>query len=161
MTGGIAARRIWNRTTSRVGTERLTFFGYTGRRILRLYHLYRVVIGLVLVLLISSDLHNDLMRMINPAAFYYGAWLYLILNIFAAVLLQNPKRELPVLALALVDVPLLAALFSRRHGAHLPDVLPQPKRQRGEQSVCTGRRTWHAVLRCRVAGAGPDQTTSG
>ena len=94
-----------------MGTERLTFFGYTGRRILRLYHLYRVVIGLVLVLLISSDLHNDLMRMINPAAFYYGAWIYLILNIFAAVLLQNPKRELPVLALALVDVTLLAALF--------------------------------------------------
>ena len=94
-----------------MGTEHLTFFGYKGRRILRLYHLYRVVIGLVLVLLISSDLHNDLMRMTNPTAFYYGAWLYLILNVFAAVLLQNPKRELPVLALALLDVTLLAALF--------------------------------------------------
>lgn len=94
-----------------MGTERLTFFGYQGRRILRLYHLYRVVIGLVLVLLISSDLHHDLMRMTNPTAFHYGAWLYLILNIFAAVLLQSPKRELPVLALALLDVSLLAALF--------------------------------------------------
>jgi len=94
-----------------VGTEGLTFLGYQGRRILRLYHLYRVAIGLVLVLLISSDLHNDLMRMSNPAAFHYGAWLYLILNIVIAVLLQNPKRELPVLALALMDVTLLAALF--------------------------------------------------
>lgn len=94
-----------------MGTEGLTFLGYQGRRILRLYHLYRVAIGLVLVLLISSDLHNDLMRMSNPAAFHYGAWLYLILNIVIAVLLQNPKRELPVLALALMDVTLLAALF--------------------------------------------------
>ncbi|XWO49970.1 PAS domain-containing protein [Stutzerimonas stutzeri] len=95
----------------RVGIERLTFFGYQSRRILRLYHLYRVAIGLVLVLLISSDLHSNLMRMINPVAFEYGAWLYLIINILAAVLLQNPRRELPVLTLALVDVTLLAALF--------------------------------------------------
>jgi len=94
-----------------VATESLTFLGHQGRRILRLYHLYRVAIGLVLVLLISSDLHNDLMHMSNPAAFHYGAWLYLILNILVAVLLQNPKRELPVLALALLDVTLLAALF--------------------------------------------------
>ncbi|WP_260523645.1 sensor histidine kinase [Pseudomonas sp. DNDY-54] len=92
-------------------TEHLTFLGQQGRRILRLYHLYRVAIGLVLVLLISSDLHSDLMRMINPGAFHFGAWLYLILNILIAVLLQNPKRELPVLALALLDVTQLAALF--------------------------------------------------
>lgn len=111
MIAGTAARRILNRTASRVGTERLTFLGYQGRRILRLYHLYRVAIGLVLVLLISSDLHSDLMRMINPAAFHYGAWIYLILNILTAVLLQNPKRELPVMVLALLDVSLLAALF--------------------------------------------------
>jgi len=94
-----------------VVTEHLTFLGQQGRRILRLYHLYRVAIGLVLVLLISSDLHSDLMRMINPGAFHFGAWLYLILNILIAVLLQNPKRELPVLALALLDVTQLAALF--------------------------------------------------
>ena len=111
MTTGTAARRIWTRAALRVATESLTFLGHQGRRILRLYHLYRVAIGLVLVLLISSDLHNDLMHMSNPAAFHYGAWLYLILNILVAVLLQNPKRELPVLALALLDVTLLAALF--------------------------------------------------
>lgn len=92
-------------------TERLTFLGFQGRRILRIYHLYRVVIGLVLVLLISSGLHSDLMRLVNPAAFNYGAWLYLILNVIIAVLVQNPKRELPVLALALLDVSLLSALF--------------------------------------------------
>ena len=94
-----------------MGIERLTFLGHQGQRILRLYHLYRVAIGLVLVLLISSDLHSDLMRMVNPAAFHYGAWVYLILNILITVLLQNPKRELPVLGLALLDVVLLTALF--------------------------------------------------
>ncbi len=111
MSGGTAVRPTWNRAASRVATERLTFLGSQGSRILRLYHLYRVAIGLVLVLLISSDLHNDLMRMINPAAFHYGAWLYLILNTLIAVLLQSPKRELPVLALALLDVTLLSTLF--------------------------------------------------
>lgn len=94
-----------------MGAENQVFLGQQGRRILRLYHLYRVAIGLVLVLLISSDLHNDLMRMSNPAAFHYGAWGYLILNILIAVLLQNPKRELSVLILALMDVSLLSTLF--------------------------------------------------
>lgn len=111
MTNGSAARPTCNRAASPVGTERLTFLSSQGRRILRLYHLYRVTIGLVLVLLVSSDLHNDLMRMSNPQAFTQGAWIYLILNILAAVLLQNPKREMAVLALAVLDVSLLSALF--------------------------------------------------
>ena len=80
-----------------MGAENLTFFGDQGRRILRLYHLYRLTIGLALVLLISSDLHNDLLQMSNPQLFQYGAWLYLILNIIVAVLVQSPKRDLPVL----------------------------------------------------------------
>ncbi|MDI9730719.1 PAS domain-containing sensor histidine kinase, partial [Stutzerimonas stutzeri] len=63
------------------------------------------------VLLISSDLHNDLLQMSNPQLFQYGAWLYLILNIIVAVLVQNPERDLPVLSLALMDVILLSGLF--------------------------------------------------
>ena len=94
-----------------MGTEHRVFLGQQGQRILRLYHLYRVAIGLVLVLLISSDLHNDLMRMINPTAFHYGAWGYLILNILIAVLLHNPRRELSIMLLALLDVSLLSTLF--------------------------------------------------
>ncbi|NIU61258.1 MAG: PAS domain-containing sensor histidine kinase, partial [Pseudomonas stutzeri] len=73
--------------------------------------LYRLTIGLALVLLISSDLHNDLLQMSNPQLFQYGAWLYLILNIIVAVLVQSPKRDLPVLSLALMDVILLSGLF--------------------------------------------------
>lgn len=111
MISGTAARPTCNRAASLVGTERLTLFSPQGRRILRLYHLYRVTIGLVLVLLVSSDLHSDLMTMSNPQAFTYGAWIYLILNILAAVLLQNPRHEVSVLALAVLDVSLLSALF--------------------------------------------------
>ena len=53
MTAGTAARLTSSRTAPLVGTENLTFFGDQGRRILRLYHLYRLTIGLALVLLIS------------------------------------------------------------------------------------------------------------
>ncbi|MCQ4323850.1 PAS domain-containing sensor histidine kinase [Stutzerimonas stutzeri] len=94
-----------------MGTENLSFLGEQGQRILRLYHLYRLTIGLALVLLISSDLHSDLLQMSNPQLFQYGAWLYLILNIVVAVLVQNPRRDLPVLGLALMDVILLSGLF--------------------------------------------------
>jgi len=94
-----------------VGTENLAFLGDQGRRILRLYHLYRLTIGLALVLLISSDLHDSLLQMSNPTLFSNGAWLYLILNIIVSVLVQNPKRDLPVLGLALMDVILLSGLF--------------------------------------------------
>src|SRR5690606_2382456 len=89
---GIAARRIC-RMARLVGTENLAFLGDQGRRILRLYHLYRLTIGLALVLLISSDLHDSLLQMSNPALFSNGAWLYLILNIIVSVLVQNPKRD--------------------------------------------------------------------
>src|SRR5690606_25435750 len=107
-TAGIAAGLTWSRTATLVGAENLTFFGDQGRRILRLYHLYRLTIGLALVLLISADLHNDLLQMSNPQLFQYGAWLYLILNILVAVLVQSPERDLPVLGLALMDVILLS-----------------------------------------------------
>ncbi|WP_028239149.1 sensor histidine kinase [Stutzerimonas azotifigens] len=85
--------------------------GQQGRRILRLYHFYRLTIGLALVLLISSDLHSDLLEMANPALFRNVAWLYLIVNIIVAVLIQRPQHPLQVSALAITDVLLLSALF--------------------------------------------------
>lgn len=94
-----------------MGAENLVFLGDRGQRILRLYHFYRLTIGLALVLLISSDLHDSLLQMSNPVLFRNGAWLYLILNIVVSVLVQNPQRDLPVLGLALMDVILLSALF--------------------------------------------------
>ncbi|MCW3147198.1 ATP-binding protein [Stutzerimonas stutzeri] len=94
-----------------MGTENLVFLGDQGQRILRLYHFYRLTIGLALVLLISSDLYDNLLQMSNPLLFRNGAWLYLILNIVVSVLVQNPKQDLPVLGLALMDVILLSGLF--------------------------------------------------
>ena len=46
-----------------MSTEQLTLDGAPGRRILRLYNLYRVIIGLALVLLISSDLDDQLLEL--------------------------------------------------------------------------------------------------
>ncbi len=91
--------------------EGLTFLGYHGRRILRLYHLYRLAIGLALVLLTSNNLHNELFQVFRPRLFGDTAWLYLTLNILIVVLMPRPRRELTVLGLALFDILLLSALF--------------------------------------------------
>ncbi len=94
-----------------MSTEVLALSGAQGRRILRLYHLYRVTIGLVLILLISSDLDSQLLDMAHPALFRNGSWFYLVLNILVAVVVQRPRRLSQVFSLALVDVILLAGLF--------------------------------------------------
>jgi len=78
---------------------------------LRLYHLYRLTIGLVLVLLISSDLDDQLLDLAQGSLFRYGSWLYLIVNIVIAVLLQRPRHLLQVFSLAMFDVTMLSALF--------------------------------------------------
>ena len=94
-----------------MSTEVLALSGTQGRRILRLYHLYRVTIGLVLILLISSDLDSQLLDMAHPALFRNGSWFYLVLNILVAVVVQRPRRLSQVFSLALVDLILLAGLF--------------------------------------------------
>lgn len=43
-----------------------------AQRILRLYHLYRLTIGVVLVLLISSSLETELLQLANPNLFRSG-----------------------------------------------------------------------------------------
>lgn len=43
-----------------------------AQRILRLYHLYRLTIGVVLVLLISSSLETELLQLANPNLFQIG-----------------------------------------------------------------------------------------
>lgn len=94
-----------------MGNEGLTFLGYHGRRILRLYHLYRLVIGLALVLLASNGLHIEVIHATSPRLFQDTAWLYLILNVLIVVLTPRLPGELAVLALASLDVTLLSALF--------------------------------------------------
>ncbi|WP_372877558.1 PAS domain-containing sensor histidine kinase [Pseudomonas sp.] len=94
-----------------MSAEALALSGTQGRRVLRLYHLYRLTIGLVLVLLISSDMDAQLLKLAHAELFRYGSWFYLILNILVAVVVQRPKHLAQVFSLALVDVILLSALF--------------------------------------------------
>ncbi|MCE4072893.1 MULTISPECIES: sensor histidine kinase [Pseudomonas] len=82
-----------------------------GLRVLRLYHLYRLTIGLVLVLLISSSLDDELLKLAHPELFHVGCWVYLILNILIAVLMPTPRQLLPLFILAALDILLLSALF--------------------------------------------------
>ncbi|MGE8363053.1 sensor histidine kinase [Pseudomonas sp.] len=85
--------------------------GPHGGRILRLYHLYRLAIGLALVLLISSNLDTQLLDLAHPTLFRNLSWFYLILNILVAVLVQRPRSLVQVFSLALADVILLSGLF--------------------------------------------------
>ncbi|WP_300653847.1 ATP-binding protein [Pseudomonas sp.] len=94
-----------------MSAEALALSGIQGRRVLRLYHLYRLTIGLVLVLLISSDMDTQLLKLANAELFRYGSWCYLILNILVAVTVQRPKHLAQIFSMALVDVILLSALF--------------------------------------------------
>ncbi|SDW81231.1 Sensor protein PilS [Pseudomonas syringae] len=82
-----------------------------AQRILRLYHLYRLTIGVVLVLLISSSLETELLQLANPNLFRSGCWLYLVFNILVVVLLERPTRQSHLFSLAMVDAIMLSGLF--------------------------------------------------
>lgn len=75
-------------------------------RLLGLYHVYRLTIGLALLLLISSDL----LTLSDPRYLQYGAWLYLGLNLLLSQLIRRPQPR-PLLILALLDILSLLALF--------------------------------------------------
>ncbi|MDF3930999.1 sensor histidine kinase [Pseudomonas citronellolis] len=85
--------------------------GQQGQRILRLYHLYRLSIGLLMVLLISSNLDDQVLNVSQTTLFHGGCWGYLIVNILIAVLMPAPRQLLPVFLVALLDVLLLSGLF--------------------------------------------------
>ena len=53
--------------------------------VLRLYHLYRIVIGLALVVLISSDLDQHWLRTVDGQLFRQASWAYLAINAVLAV----------------------------------------------------------------------------
>lgn len=91
--------------------------GEQSRRILRLYHLYRLVIGITLVLLVSSDLHTDLLEITHPSLFRNGSLLYLAINALLIVTVRRPKHLPQIFSLALIDVILLSGLFYAGGGA--------------------------------------------
>ncbi|MBF6041862.1 PAS domain-containing sensor histidine kinase [Pseudomonas sp. P154a] len=85
--------------------------GKQAQRLLRLYHLYRLSIGITLVLLMTSNLDNQLLAFANDDLLRNGSWLYLVLNILLVVFLENTRRPAQLFSLALVDVLLLCGLF--------------------------------------------------
>ena len=50
-----------------------------AQRLLRLYHLYRLSVGITLVLLMTSNLDNGLLAFANDDLLRSGSWLYLCL----------------------------------------------------------------------------------
>ncbi|MHC8317733.1 sensor histidine kinase [Pseudomonas sp. LB3P31] len=82
-----------------------------AQRLLRLYHLYRLSVGITLVLLISSNMDSQLLSRVNGDLLRNGSWLYLVLNILLVVFQENTRRPTQLFALALVDVLLLCVLF--------------------------------------------------
>ena len=91
--------------------------GKQAQRLLRLYHLYRLSIGILLVLLISSNMDNQLLEFANDNLLRTGSWLYLILNILLVVFLAPPRQPAQVFSLALADILLLSMLFYAAGGA--------------------------------------------
>jgi two-component system sensor histidine kinase PilS (NtrC family) len=94
-----------------VSADALPLRGEQGRRILQLYHLYRLVISSALVLLVFSDMDDQLLQLAHPELFRNGSWLYLALNCLTLILVRRPTHLAQVFGLALVDVTLLSALF--------------------------------------------------
>ena len=94
-----------------MNTAQLALLGQPGQRILRLYHLYRVLIGLALVLLVASNLEDQLLNVAHTRLFSLGSWCYLIFNIFITLAMPRAERLPPLFALALVDILLLSLLF--------------------------------------------------
>lgn len=82
-----------------------------AQRLLRLYHLYRLSVGITLVLLISSNMDNRLLTSADDDLLRGGSWLYLVLNILLVVFFENTRRPAQLFGLALLDVLLLCALF--------------------------------------------------
>jgi len=81
-----------------------------NRLLLRIYHSYRVIISLFLLLIASSGWYHLLWSVpLNPV-FVASSWLYLVVNVLLAVFLPQPRRMWAVFALALSDVLLLCLL---------------------------------------------------
>ncbi len=85
--------------------------GAQGQRILRLYHLYRLLISFALVLLISSDLDGQLLELAHSQLFHYSCWVYLAINVITIAGMQQVDRLPPLFALALFDVVQLSVIF--------------------------------------------------
>jgi two-component system sensor histidine kinase PilS (NtrC family) len=100
-----------------VTADTLSLAAPQAQRILRLYHLYRLAIGVMLVLLISTSLDAELLELANIDMFRTGCWLYLVSNILIVALLERPSSQAQLFMLAISDAFMLSALFYAGGGA--------------------------------------------
>lgn len=78
-------------------------------RILRLYNLYRVILGFGLTLLTSSSLREGVLSLSNPEA--QASWIYLFINVLIALSLYKGRRDIHLFVLAVLDITLLGIIF--------------------------------------------------
>ena len=57
-------------------------------RLLRIYNLYRVILGFGLTLLTSSVLRDGLLDLSDPPLYAKTSWVYLFINVLVALLLH-------------------------------------------------------------------------
>lgn len=86
-------------------------------KILRIYNVYRVILGLLLTLLTSSVLRDGLIDLTHPDLYEMVSWAYLIINVVIALLMHQGRRDLHLLVLSVIDIFLLAVLFYAAGGA--------------------------------------------
>ena len=80
-------------------------------RLLRIYNLYRVILGFGLTLLTSSVLRDGLLDLSDPPLYAKTSWVYLFINVLVALLLHRGRRDLHVFILTLADIGLLGVVF--------------------------------------------------
>ncbi|HDZ57081.1 MAG TPA: PAS domain-containing protein [Pseudomonas xinjiangensis] len=86
-------------------------------RILRIYNIYRVILGFLLTVLTSAALQDGLLELKNPQLYEIASWFYLFINVLIALLLQKGRRDLHLFVLSVLDIFLLGLLFFAAGGA--------------------------------------------
>ncbi len=86
-------------------------------RLLRIYNLYRVLLGFFLAMLTSSALRDGLLDLYHPGLYEVASWVYLIFNVLVAIVLQKGRRDMLLFVLAGLDIFMLGILFYAAGGA--------------------------------------------
>ncbi|WP_425055772.1 two-component system sensor histidine kinase NtrB [Pseudomonas abyssi] len=80
-------------------------------RILRLYNLYRVILGFGLTLLTSSALREGVLSVSDADVYAKASWIYLFINVLIALSLHRGRRDLHLFILAVLDIGMLGVIF--------------------------------------------------
>ena len=79
--------------------------------ILRIYNIYRVILGFCLAILTNAALRDGLLDLDNPGLYESASWVYLFVNVLIALILHEGRREGHLFVLAVVDIFMLGVLF--------------------------------------------------